>query len=603
MSFLFAVDDESVARGAALRPVAAGVLLAAGAVGSGLTAWATATSPILVTPEADAIVRAFVVGIYMIAGVYVWVRRPNERFGQVLVLISLAYALTTFNTSGNASLYTLGRVYTAVWIVLMFAALLSFPSGRLASGIERTVVGGFALATAIVWTLIVLVVKMLPAAGVLTDCGKECPENAFRVVGASSPLSRAPTVAMNVITIAITVVALVLLTRKAWSPAGIERRTVRPVLLAAVAIVVSYAAWVVHPSGDTWRTLNLVVTGTAAIVLPIAFVLAPLRGELFVSRALWRGLSVLDYPRLSPGQVEEVCRRALGDASLRLAIRGPGSGELRDVDGMPLRVSADGLSAAITRIEHAGTSYAVIHDPSLARGYRQVVERVARLAFTLVDYTRVFREVVRSRRRIAESDGEERGRLERDLHDGAQQRLLTIQMKLAELSRSADGTALAEPIRDVSGDAAAAVAELRRVAHGIYPPLLLERGIADALRETPVPPSISFRIVDNGVGRLPAATERAIYFAASEAIQNATKHSGAGAVVITLEPLGDIVEVTIADDGGGFDDDLVPPGAGLTGIRDRIGSIGGDVEVTSAPGAGTVLRYLVPMGVEIGAAT
>ena len=121
---------------------------------------------------------------------------------------------------------------------------------------------------------------------------------------------------------------------------------------------------------------NLVVTGTAAIVLPIAFVLAPLRGELFVSRALWRGLSVLDYSRLSPGQVEDVCRRALGDASLRLAIRGPGRGELRDVDGMPLRVSADGLSAAITRIEHAGTSYAVIHDPSLARGYRQVVERV-----------------------------------------------------------------------------------------------------------------------------------------------------------------------------------------------------------------------------------
>jgi signal transduction histidine kinase len=270
---------------------------------------------------------------------------------------------------------------------------------------------------------------------------------------------------------------------------------------------------------------------------------------------------------------------------------------------MPLRVSADGPSAAITRIEHAGTSYAVIHDPSLARGYRQVVERVARLAFTLVDYTRVFREVVRSRRRIAESDGEERGRLERDLHDGAQQRLLTIQMKLAELARSADGTDLADPIRDVSGDAAAAIAELRRVAHGIYPPLLLERGIADALRETPVPPSISFRIVDNGVGRLPAATERAIYFAASEAIQNATKHSGAGAVVMTLEPLGEVVEVTIADDGGGFDDDLVPPGAGLTGIRDRIGSIGGDVEVTSAPGAGTVLRYLVPVGVEIGAAT
>ncbi len=599
---LFAVDDEPVTRGTPLRPVVVGVLLAAGAAGGGLTAWAATTSPILVTPDADAVVRGFLVVLYAVAGVYAWRRRPYEWFGPVLVLLSVTYALTTFNVSGNATLYTIGRLYTAAWLVLLVAAFLSFPSGRLGSRLERLAVRGYALGTAVLWTLIALLVHTLPAAGVLTDCGKRCPENAFRVASVPSWVARVPVVAMAALTLVFLAVAIFVLVRKAWSPAGVERRTVRPVLIAATGLVLSYLAFSLHPGGDAWRAANLVVTGTAGIVLPIAFVLGPLRGELFVSRSLWRGLSALDHSTLTVLQVEDVCRRALGDPSLRLALAAPGGGQLCDGNGVPLRMPLDAESTAMTRIERAGGSFAVLHDPSLTQGYRQVVERVGNLAFTLIEYARVFRDVVLSRRRIVESDGEERGRLERDLHDGAQQRLLTIQMKLAELSRSVDGTDLAAPIGSLSDDAAAAVAELRRVANGIYPPLLLERGVADALRETPKPPSMSVRIVDNGVGRLPASFERAIYFSASEAIQNATKHSGATAVLVTLEPVGDTVEVTVEDDGVGFDPLLVEPGAGLTGMRDRIGSLGGDVEVTSAPGAGTVLRYLVPRQTEVGAA-
>jgi signal transduction histidine kinase len=602
MSFLFAVDDECVSRGAPLRPVVAGVLLSAGVAGGGLTAWAAATSPILVTPDADAVVRGFLVVLYVVAGVYAWQRRRDDWFGPVLVLLSFTYALTTFNVSGDATLYSLGRVYTAAWLVVLVAAFLSFPSGRLGSRLERLAVRGFALATAVLWTLIVLLVHTFPAAGVLADCGKQCPGNAFRVASVPSWVARVPVVAMAVLSIVFLAVAILVLVRKAWSPTGVERRTVRPVLFAAAGLVVSYLAFSLHAEGDTWRAANLVVTGTAAIVLPIAFVLGPLRGELFVSRSLWRGLSALDYSKLTAVQVEDVCRRALGDPSLRLALPIPGGGQLGGIDGVPLRMPLDGESTAVTRIERPDGSFAVIHDQSLVLGYRQVVERVGNLAFTLIEYARVFRDVVLSRRRIVESDGEERGRLERDLHDGAQQRLLTIQMKLAELSLSVDGTDLAAPVGALSDDAAAAVDELRRVAHGIYPPLLLERGVADALRETPKPPSMSVRIVDNGVGRLPASFERAIYFSALEAIQNATKHSSATAVVVTIEPLGDTVEVTVEDDGVGFDPLLVGSGAGLTGIRDRIGSLGGDVEIMSAPGAGTVMRYLVPRQLEVGAA-
>ena len=96
---------------------------------------------------------------------------------------------------------------------------------------------------------------------------------------------------MDAVNIIVLGMAILVLARRAWSPAGVERRTVRPVLIAAAAVVVSYLTFSLHQSGDAWLTANLVLTATAAIVLPIAFVLAPLRGELYVSRALWRGLS------------------------------------------------------------------------------------------------------------------------------------------------------------------------------------------------------------------------------------------------------------------------------------------------------------------------
>ena len=272
-------------------------------------------------------------------------------------------------------------------------------------------------------------------------------------------------------------------------------------------------------------------------------------------------------------------------------MREPDGTRLCDVDGDAVAVAA---GEAITPVERAGGAFAVVHDPALARGYRPVVERVGALAFTLVDYARVFHELALSRRRIAERDGEERGRLERDLHDGVQQRLLAMQMTLAELGRKAEGTDLAAPLRDVSEDAASAVAELRRVAHGIYPPLLLERGVADALLENPAPPSMPVRVADKGIGRLQPAVERALYFAASEGIQNAMKHSAGREVNVTLQRFGNVVEATVEDDGDGFDTRLAPPGAGLMGIRDRIESVGGEVEIESAPGAGTLLRLVVP---------
>ena len=572
----------------------AGALAALGLVGGGLTAWAVATSPILTRPEADALVRSCAIVAFVLGGVYVARRRATDRFGLLLALVGLTYALTTFNASGRESLYSAGRVLAAAWLGLYFYAFLAFPSGRLGTRLERALAGGYALGALLLWPALLVVAEKLPAGGALADCGSECPHNAFRVVSASSSVTRTLEVAVGVLTVAAAVAVALVLVHRARSRTGIERRTVLPVLIAAVAILTSYVAFSLHPAGGLWRDANLVVTGVAALLVPLAFVFSPVRAELFVSRSLWRGLSGLDHSRFSAVQVEEVCRQALGDGSLRLAIATPAGAGFRSADGTPLTLPRNPGPSAITRLERPEGSLAIVHDTSLADGYRPTVERVGELAFTLIQYGRLLGELTLSRIRIAEDEGEERSRLERDLHDGAQQRLVAMRMKLAALEQSVAGSELAHPVGDLLEDTTSAIEELRRLAQGIYPPILLERGLAEALGELPSPPSMSLRVVDNGIGRLPAATERAIYFATLEALQNATKHAGATGVTVTLEPLGDSVEVVVEDDGSGFDAGLVRAGSGLTGIRDRIGAVGGRVEIGSSVRQCTVVRCLVP---------
>ena len=579
---------------------AAVALGAAGLLAGALTGWAASMSSTVVTPHAVAILRGCLVAGYVVAGAYAWHRRAGDRFAPLLVLLGFGHAVTTLIASEDATVYASGRLVTAAWVGLYLYAFLTFPAGRPTTRVERWIVEAYAVGALVLWPLVVILAPKLPVAGALTDCGNRCPDNGLRVATVSETVWRGPYVAVSLVTAVVAVAAAVVVARKAWSPRAVERRTVAPVLIAACAVFLSYVAFSVHPVGGTWHTVNLVVAGVAALFAPIAFVLGPLRGEQFVSGSLWRSLSGVDYSRLSPARAEEICRRALGDSTLRLAVLAPGAGSFRDVGGAEIAVpdgdGRDGKAggATVTRFERDGVTYALIHHHSLGNGYRWLVERVGGLACTLTEYGRLFHDVVFSRRRIAETEGQDRMQLERDLHDGAQQRLLAMRMKLAELEKRVAGSELATPVGELSRDAASAVDEVRRIAKGIYPPLLLERGVADALRELPKPPGLRVEVVDNGVPRLSAPTERALYFTAVEAIQNATKHAGATSVLVTVEPLGDLVELVVEDDGVGFETQTAVRGNGLVGMYDRIGSAGGEITITSAT-TGTIVRCLVPV--------
>ncbi len=204
-------------------------------------------------------------------------------------------------------------------------------------------------------------------------------------------------------------------------------------------------------------------------------------------------------------------------------------------------------------------------------------------------------ELRASRGRIVEAVQRERRRLEQDLHDGAQQRLMAIQIKLRIAEQLASDGELAGLLEEIDADAALAVDELRMLAHGIYPPVLRDFGPADALRTVFGSGPVPVRVVDRGLGRTSDPIEAAVYFCACEAIQNAAKHAGAGATVtVTLGREQETVDFTIDDDGKGFAPQHDARGMGLTGMRDRIEAVGGRFQINSTPGRGTSIRGTIP---------
>ena len=223
------------------------------------------------------------------------------------------------------------------------------------------------------------------------------------------------------------------------------------------------------------------------------------------------------------------------------------------------------------------------------------------LQATLEDVQRANVELRGSRARLVAAADLERRRIERDLHDGAQQNLVALAVKLRLIQRLAeeDSNGALAMVEDARGDALATIEELRALAHGIYPPLLMDRGLGVALSAAAERAVMSTTIEVDAVGRYPEEIEAAIYFCCLEALQNAGKHAGDGAsVVIALAHVGEDLQFSVSDDGRGFDLDAEGSGHGFVNMKDRVGAIGGSVEVWSEPGRGTRISGSIPTGVD-----
>jgi signal transduction histidine kinase len=215
-------------------------------------------------------------------------------------------------------------------------------------------------------------------------------------------------------------------------------------------------------------------------------------------------------------------------------------------------------------------------------------------------------ELRASRQRLLAAQDEARRRLERNLHDGAQQQLVALKVRLGLAERMAEqGKPIAPLLHQLADDTGEAIDNLRDLARGIYPSLLAAEGLPTALRgqarKTPIPVSI----VDEGIGRYDQDIEAAVYFCCLEALQNVVKYAGANRAVITLAEDHGVLSFTISDDGEGFDSETAPRGSGLQNMADRLDALDGSLRITATPGGGTTVSGSVPIrprgpGVEVG---
>jgi signal transduction histidine kinase len=226
----------------------------------------------------------------------------------------------------------------------------------------------------------------------------------------------------------------------------------------------------------------------------------------------------------------------------------------------------------------------------------------AELAERLVELASRETELRASRERLVEAQDEERRRLERDIHDGAQQHLvaMAVNLRLAQTLASKSPEHAADVLRAQAVAARETIDTLTQLSRGIYPRLLGEEGLVPALRAAAATGLLDVRFEATDFPRQPRPVEAALYFCCLEALQNIAKHAGATTVTVRLgiesNPEGDNLRLQVTDDGEGFDPDVAEPGAGLTNMRDRLDAVGGLVELDTRPGRGTSVIATVPVG-------
>jgi signal transduction histidine kinase len=561
-------------------------LAAGGAIAALILTGDIADSPVLTATV------GVVVGLsWALIGLDEWRRRPTNRIGPLMVFLAFAWFASLLVYSSVSALYTFGLFFRPLFIAVLNHLLLAFPSGRLQGRLSRAVVVAAYLDTILVVGASVPFQE--PDAEGVTNLVQIEP-NAALADGLRN--------AARGIGVALLLSSLLLLTfrwRRATPP---WRRAVAPVLWVGAAAAAFGALRLLNdalgrPLGPV--ELSLFV---ALATVPFAFELGLLRSRL--ARGAVAELVVELGQTRAPGKLQEALARALHDPALALAYWLPEQRRFVDREGRPVELPPDESSAlATTIVERDGRRVAaLVHDASL-RDDPELVEAVCAAAGLALENERLqaelrahLEELRASRARIVEAADAERRRLERDIHDGTQQRLVSVSMALglAESKLASDPEGARTILDETRRTLGAALQELRELSQGIHPGILTERGLGPALQEltyaSPVPIELSVPLES----RLSEPVEAAAYYVVAESLTNVAKYASASAVSVTVDSRNGLALVEVRDDGVGGADPA--RGSGLRGLADRVEALGGRFAVESPPGKGTWLRAEIPCG-------
>ncbi|HST40641.1 MAG TPA: histidine kinase [Conexibacter sp.] len=561
-------------------------------------------------PLAVAAARAAMVAVPVTVGVWIWLTRPERRFGLLLLTAGCGWLLTTLAESTDPTAYTVGRA--AGWCVepLLIYLFLAFPSGRLRTQADRVLVAAMVATVGLLFLPRLLIASSFDVPSPYTSCVRDCPPNALFALAEEPALLDGVLRPAGVAAVFVLMLAVsARLTTRYLRATSLGRRALTPVLAVAVARVSLLGVAVVGRAVDPTADVVAVAAWLLALAVPVialAFLAGLLRWRLYAGRALERlagcARTLTDAPTLSRAFAD-----ALEDPSIEVIFPSGGS-DRRWVDahGAPVTVPAADSGRCLSEVRERGrTIAAIVHDRALCADQTLLRGGVALAAMALENQRLVaatdvaLREVSDSRARIAASAERERRRIERDLHDGAQQRLVALRIELGLAQRLAreDPQACAARLAALELAVDETLEELRALAHGVYPALLVEGGLEAALRAQTARFAIPVELRADAVGRYPAAVECAVYFCVVEALQNVLKHAtGARRVVVSLAGAdAATLRFSVRDDGHAGRA-ASGDGVGLRNMRDRLAAVGGDVRFRSDPFAGSELSGSVHVG-------
>jgi signal transduction histidine kinase len=429
-----------------------------------------------------------------------------------------------------------------------------------------------------------------------------CPDDVF---GLSLPVGDPAVLRLLVVAgwLAVSVgTAWLMLQRGRRSTPVPIRRAVLPMRVVAVVAAGLSVFLVIRSNGrDIGDALDMAYA-VIAVATPLAVMLGLALERLFLARAFAR---LVDELSVSPGSdAQGLIATALGDPSLQIVLRRLGSSEYVDAGGRPVSLPPAATDRTVSYVRRAGRPVAaVIYDADLA-DQENLIEAAAAATLLRVEQARLHddlqastHELELSRMRLARSVQRERRKIERDLHDGVQQQVLGLRLKLdlAAEAMELDPEEGERMLTAVGRQMDTVLDAVRSLARGIYPAVLHERGLPEAIRSAARAAAVPASVRASKVARYPEQIEVAVYFSCLEALQNAAKHAGArAAVTITLWERDGRIIFEVRDDGRGFDPESMERGRGLTTMRDRLEAVGGSLMFISTPRKGTRIRGEAP---------
>jgi signal transduction histidine kinase len=551
------------------------------------TAVLAALNEELYQPELRVLLVSWVTLPFIFAGIVAWRRRPDSFFGPLLILAGFVNQVSVLQWTSQPVLNTVGQLCDLLVAALFLHVFLAYPTGRLAGRAERiVVVTGYVAAVGLQVVVLMLggfndrhlltVVKRPAAAEVVQDLQ-------LLLISALSLI--------GVVLLWLRWRSLPLWQRRLPTQIVIHCFSLSLVMLAVLLIAGAFQL----PGFEIIRLATFGVVGLA----PLAF----LAGLLDVRLAKAGVGELLVQLRATPSpDLRELLARALRDPTLSLIYWLPQYGSWADQDGNPATLPERDSRRRFTIVRQNGEQIAaLVYDATLGEE-PELVEAVSAAAGIALENGRLeaelrarLQELHGSRTRVVEAQQNERRRLERDLHDGAQQRLVALALELGLLAEQANSDPATQTrLKRARSEVAQSLDELRGIARGLHPAVVSGHGLAVALDSLAAATPLDVHVETNGLPRLPESLEVAAYYVVSESLTNAVKHAQASRVTVDVGVTDGTLIAEIVDDGvGGADAER---GSGLRGLADRVEALNGRLRIWSAAGRGTRVRAEIPCG-------